>query len=172
MKKDYWILKVFIITFILSICFSFITNVMSASFNSIVLIIILLCVIAIGIIFDIIGTSCMSANESSFHSIASKKISGAKEAINMLKNRNKISSICNDIVGDVCGIISGGLGAVIAISIASTTGLNNVLVSVITSAVVSSLTVGGKAIFKNISIKNADKIIFTVGKIKHFFRVK
>ena len=114
----------------------------------------------------------MSANESSFHSIASKKISGAKEAINMLKNRNKISSICNDIVGDVCGIISGGLGAVIAISIASTTGLNNVLVSVITSAIVSSLTVGGKAIFKNVAIKNADKIIFTVGKIKHFFRVK
>ena len=142
------------------------------SFNSIILIVILLCVIAIGIIFDIIGTSCMSANESSFHSIASKKISGAKEAINMLKNRNKISSICNDIVGDVCGIISGGLGAVIAISIASTTGLNNVLVSVITSAVVSSLTVGGKAIFKNLAIKNADKIIFTVGKIKHFFRVK
>ena len=54
MKKDYWILKVFIITFILSICFSFITNIMSASFNSIILIVILLCVIAIGIIFEIV----------------------------------------------------------------------------------------------------------------------
>ena len=122
--------------------------------------------------FDIIGTSTMSANEASFHAIASKKISGAREAINMLKNKNKISSICNDIVGDVCGIISGGLGAVIAISLSTNTGLNNVVVSVLVSAFISSLTVGGKAIFKSISIKNADSIIFGVGKVKHFLRLK
>lgn len=167
-----WIIKVFILTFVLSVCFSSITNVLTSSLNDVFLIIILLLVIGIGILFDIIGTSIMSANEASFHAIASKKISGAREAINMLKNKNKISSICNDIVGDVCGIISGGLGAVIAISLSTNTGLNNVIVSVLVSAFISSLTVGGKAIFKSISIKNADSIIFDVGKVKHFLRLK
>ncbi len=167
-----WIIKVFILTFVLSVCFSSITNVLTSSLNDVFLIIILLLVIGIGILFDIIGTSTMSANEASFHAIASKKISGAREAINMLKNKNKISSICNDIVGDVCGIISGGLGAVIAISLSTNTGLNNVIVSVLVSAFISSLTVGGKAIFKSISIKNADSIIFAVGKVKHFLRLK
>lgn len=167
-----WIIKVFILTFVLSVCFSSITNVLTSSLNDVFLIIILLLVIGIGILFDIIGTSTMSANEASFHAIASKKISGAREAINMLKNKNKISSICNDIVGDVCGIISGGLGAVIAISLSTNTGLNNVIVSVLVSAFISSLTVGGKAIFKSISIKNADSIIFCVGKVKHFLRLK
>lgn len=167
-----WIIKVFILTFVLSVCFSSITNVLTSSLNDVFLIIILLLVIGIGILFDIIGTSTMSANEASFHAIASKKISGAREAINMLKNKNKISSICNDIVGDVCGIISGGLGAVIAISLSTNTSLNNVIVSVLVSAFISSLTVGGKAIFKSISIKNADSIIFGVGKVKHFLRLK
>lgn len=172
MKKDFWILKVFIITFILSICFSLVTNVMSESLNDIFLIIILLIVISLGIIFDVIGTSTMSANSSSFHSLASQKIKGAKEAILIHKNRNKISSICNDIIGDVCGIISGGLGAVIAISLSSNTVFNNVFISILISALISSLTVGGKAIFKNVAIKNADKIVFIVGKIMNFFKLK
>lgn len=172
MKTDFWILKVFIITFFLSICFSLVTNVMSTSLNDILLIFILLIVIGIGIVFDIIGTATMSASVASFHSLASQKIKGAKEAINIYNNRNKISSICNDIVGDVCGIISGGLGAVIAISLSTNTGINNVFISIVTSSIISSLTVGGKAIFKNISIKNADKIVFTVGKIKNIFKLK
>lgn len=167
-----WITEVFIMTFILSVCFSSITNVLSSSLNDFLLIIILVLVIIVGIIFDVIGTSSMNANEAAFHAIASKKINGGKEAINMLKNKNKISSICNDIIGDVCGIVSGGLGAVVAISLSTNTGFNSVIISIITSALISSITVGGKAIFKNISIKNADKIIFRVAKIKHFLRIK
>ena len=76
-----WIIKVFILTFVLSVCFSSITNVLTSSLNDVFLIIILLLVIGIGILFDIIGTSTMSANEASFHAIASKKISGAREAV-------------------------------------------------------------------------------------------
>ena len=38
------------------------------------------------------------------------------------------------------------------------------------SAIVASLTVGGKAIFKSIAIKNSDKIIFNVGKFVSIFK--
>lgn len=170
-KKDNWILIVFISTFILSIVFSLISNVIAVSFNNIVLAIILLLTISIGVLFDLIGTASITANESSFHAINSKKIKGAKECIFIVKNSNKISSFCNDIIGDICGIISGSIGAMLAISLSTTLSINATFISVIIAAIISSLTVGGKAIFKKIAIKNADKIITRVGKLLAFFKI-
>lgn len=171
-KKDNWILTVFLLTFTLSILFSGISNVIAASFNEIILFIILILVIAIGILFDVVGTASITASEATFHSMSSQKIKGAKESISLIKNSNKISSICNDVVGDVCGIVSGGLGAVLAISLSTTTGINNTLIAVLVSAFISSFTVGGKAIFKKIAIKNSDNIVFVVGKIKALLKIK
>lgn len=167
-----WIVTIFILTFILSVLFSGISNIISASFNEIILGIILILIIFVGILFDSIGVAVMTAKEATFHSMSSSRVKGAKETINLIKNGSRISSICNDVVGDVCGIISGSLGAVLAISLTTTTGINNTVISVVISAIISSLTVGGKAIFKGIAIKNADKIIFVVGRIKHFFKLK
>ena len=168
MKKqhDNWIIIVFLLTFVLSVLFSFVSNVITTKgLNSIILALILVLVISIGIVFDLIGTAAITAKESTFHSLSSEKIKGAKTALKLVKNNNKVSSICNDIVGDVCGIISGGLGAMLAISISSKTGLNNIMVSIGISAFISAFTVGGKAIFKVVAMKNADKIIFTISKL-------
>ena len=171
-EKDNWILSVFILTFVLSVVFSGVSNVLVASFNEIILFIMLLLVISLGILFDAIGTASITANEATFHSMSSNKIKGAKEAITLIKNADKIASICNDVIGDICGILSGGLGAVLAISLSTKTGIDNVVISIIVSAIISSLTVGGKAIFKRIAMSKSDFIIFTVGKIKHFFKIK
>ena len=169
MKKDHWILIVFILTFILSILFSTISNVVATSFNNIVLSILLILTISFGILFDLIGTAAITAKESTFHALNSKKIKGAKQGINMIKNSNKISSICNDIVGDICGIISGSIGAILAGSLSYTFGINNIFVSVILAAFISSFTVGGKALFKIVAIKNADNIILYVSKTLSIF---
>ena len=169
MKKDHWILIVFILTFILSIIFSTVSNVIVLSCNNIVLFIILLITIFFGILFDLIGTAAITAKEATFHALNSKRIKGAKQGINLIKNSSKISSICNDIVGDICGIISGSIGAILAISISSTTGFNNTLVSILLAAFISSCTVGGKAIFKVVAIKNADNIILNVSKLLSIF---
>ena len=167
MKKNNWIIKVFLITFILSITFTFLTNTISNNTSIIFNIIIMFLVIFIGIFFDMIGTAVLTCNEASFHAMSSKKVRGSKIAIKFIKNNNKVASFCNDIVGDICGIISGGLGAVLAISLADK--FNITLVTIIISAVISSLTVGGKAIFKTIAIKNADNIIYFVSKILSVF---
>lgn len=159
----------FLLTFVLSIIFSSISNIITLTCNNIVLFLVLLLTISLGILFDLIGTASITAKESTFHSLNSKRIKGAREGINLIKNSNKISSICNDIVGDICGIISGSIGAILAISISSSTGINNTLVSVILAAFISSCTVGGKAVFKVVAINNADKIILTVSKILAIF---
>lgn len=174
MKKGKWILIVFLLTFILSIVFSTVSNIVSVKFETgllsiIILSAVLVVVITFGILFDLIGTAAISGKEATFHALNSKKIKGAKQGIYMIKNSNQISSICNDIVGDVCGIISGSIGAVLAVNIYQSTGWPNAIISVVLAALISSFTVGGKAIFKIVAINNADKIILTVSKILAIF---
>jgi hypothetical protein len=88
----------------------------------------------------------------------------------MLKNATQVASICNDVIGDVCGVVSGSLGAVLTINIANHFNLSIVLITTIITAVISALTVGGKAIFKTIATKKADTIVYTVGKIRAIFK--
>ncbi len=171
MKKDNWIYKVFLMTFFLSVIFSFTSNVITSNANIFVMILITFLVIVIGIIFDMIGTATLSSNEAAFHAKSSRKIKGAKESISLLKNSVKVASICNDVIGDICGIISGGMGAMVALSLSNIIG-NTTISSILVSAIVSSLTVGGKAIFKTVAIKKCDEIVFLVGKIKSAIKLK
>ena len=140
-SKIKWFIKVFITTFILSICFSYISTNGVTNLNLISSIIILIAVIAIGIIFDIIGVAVTVANEEEFHAKATKKLNGAKTSIKLIKNAAKVANICADVIGDICG---ADLQFVI-------------------SAAVASLTVGGKAIGKEIANKNSTKIVHFVG---------
>ena len=169
MKKDHWIIIVFLLTFILSILFSTVSNIIAVSCNNIVLFIVLVLTISFGILFDLIGTASITGNEATFHALNSKKIKGAKQGLALVKNSNKISSFCNDIVGDICGIISGSIGAILAISLSTTFSINNTIVSIVLAAFISAFTVGGKAIFKLVAIKNADNIILVVSKILSIF---
>ncbi len=165
-----WIYKVFLLSFILSIVFSGISTVMADKFNTIILVIITILVIAIGIIFDMIGVAVLTSNEASLHAKASKKLKGAKEAISLLKNATKVSSVCNDVIGDICGIVSGSLGAVLTLAIANYFHFSATITTILVTAVISALTVGCKAIFKEVATKNSDSIVFTVGKILSIFK--
>ena len=171
MKKDNWIYKVFLMTFFLSIIFSFATNTITTNANIYVMTIITFIVIIIGIIFDMIGTATLSSDEAGFHAKSSRKIKGAKESITLLKNSVKVASVCNDVIGDICGIVSGGMGTMVAIKLSEIINVNNTLVSIVVAAIISSLTVGGKAIFKKVAVKNCDDIVFFVGKIKSFLKI-
>lgn len=169
--KDKWIIKIFILTFILATLFGACTTFLS-EVNNILLVIILCIVIFVGILFDMVGVSVLTSKEASFHAKASRKIYGAKETISLLRNAAKVSSICNDVVGDICGILSGSLGTTLAISIALKTNMNLAIISILTASLISTLTVGGKAIGKNIAVKNCDKIVFIVGKMKKTVKIK
>ena len=167
-----WIYKVFLLTFLLSILFTGITSFIAHNTNQLVMLIVIVVVLIISIIFDVISTSVLTSKESTFHAMNSKRIKGAKEGLLLIKNNVKVVSVCNDVIGDILGIASGGLGAVLAISISLTTGVNVALISIIIAAFISALTVGGKAVFKEVAVKNSDKIVFRVGKIISFMKWK
>ena len=165
--KSNWTIKVFFLTFILAIIFSLIANLLG-KFNVIILSICIIVIIFIGILFDLIGTSVLSCDEKVLHSKASQKLKGAKEAIKLSKNASAVSSFCNDVIGDICGIISGSLTTVLVVYLFKNISLFNIILS----SVLSSLTVGGKAIGKKIAIKHANDIIYFVGKILALFSKK
>lgn len=161
-SKLKWFIEVFITTFVLSIIFSYISTNGVSNLNLVSSIIILVVVIAVGIIFDIIGVAVTVANEEEFHAKATKKVDGAKTSIKLIKNSAKVANICADVIGDICGVLSGAISAMIAAKIAEKTGTN---LQFIISAVVASLTVGGKALGKELANKESTPIVHFVGTL-------
>ena len=161
-SKIKWFIQVFITTFILSICFSYISTYGVSNLNLISSIIILIAVVAIGIIFDIIGVAVTVAKEEEFHAKATKKVNGAKTSLKLIKNASKVANICADVIGDVCGVLSGAVSAMIAAKLTESTGAN---LQFIISAIVASLTVGGKALGKEVANKNSTKIVHFSGTL-------
>ncbi len=165
MNNKSWVIKAFLLTFVICLLISGVSNVIASNANIVLLFIITVIIILIGIIFDIIGTAVLTADEATFHAKASNKIDGSKESIKLIKNSSNIANFCNDIIGDICGIVSGSMGAMIALYFANKLNISPTLTALIISSVISSIMVGGKAIGKNIAVKKSDKIIFMVGKI-------
>ena len=165
MPNKSWVIKAFVLTFIICIFISGLSNIIASNANIIILVLITIIIVFVGILFDIIGTAVLTANEATFHAKASNKIKGSKESIRLIKNASNIANFCNDIVGDICGIVSGSMGAMISIYIANHLMINPTIIALIISSIISSIMVGGKAIGKNIAVKKSDVIIFNVGKL-------
>ncbi|MGN1311673.1 MAG: hypothetical protein ACI4U4_01510 [Bacilli bacterium] len=164
-KKNNWPLIVTILAFFISLLFSFISESIMPKVGIIIGIIILIIFILIGIIFDMIGVAVTSSNEEPLHAMSSKKIKGAKKAVSFKKNADKVSSFCNDVIGDICGIISGSAGVTVAIGLSNRFNLNLFWTSLIVTALIAALTIGGKAFCKKIALLNSHKIVYMTAKI-------
>lgn len=160
-----WILLITVLAFLISVIFSLVSELTLSNANIIVGFIILILFIFIGIIFDVIGVAVTTASEVPFHSMAARKVPGAKTSILLKKSADKVSSFCNDVVGDICGIISGTAGVAITASIVNVTNANAFVVGLVITGFIASLTIGGKAISKSIAINNADVILYEFAKI-------
>ena len=135
--------------------------------------VVLLAFILLGIVFDIIGVSVTAADEKPFHSMAARKTPGAREALNLIRKADKVSSFCNDVVGDICGIISGSTGAVIVVQMQAAFGfLPVVVLSLAVTALTSGLTIGGKALGKSFAIAKSTAVLQLVGRFLHLFSRK
>ena len=163
-----WFITISIVTFILSIAFSFLSSTAISDLSILPAILVLLLVIIFGVIFDIIGVAVTVANEDDFNAKASKKIAGAKTSIKLIRNSAKVANICADVVGDICGVLSGAISALIAIKITTFYNMSFNLQFII-SALVASVTVGGKALGKIIAQKESTKIVHGFAKILNIF---
>lgn len=162
-----WIFKVFILAFGLSVFFSFISETLLKKTGIFISFVLLIVIIFLGILFDIIGIAVASGDEKPFHAMAANKIPGGKEAVQLLRNAEIVSSFCNDVVGDISGIISGVAGATIVLKLTIKTYFsfyesNTMIWSIVMTGFISTLTIGGKAIGKVIAINNWKSVIHAV----------
>ncbi len=164
-----WPIRVFFISVSLSAVLSLVSNQLLGKASLAVSFIILLGFIALGVVFDIIGVAVTTADERPFHSMASHHAPGARESLRLIRRASQVSSFCNDVVGDICGIVSGATAAVIVSALGESFDMNTVLLSLCITALVSGLTIGGKALGKIFAMERSTSVVYWVGRVLHLF---
>ena len=169
-KTRRWVITIFLATIVISAAISLASDFVMGKSSMGVAFLILLMIVFIGILFDIVGMAVATADEKPFHAMASRKIRGAKECIMLLRNAERVSSICNDVVGDICGVVSGSASATIAAQVLANFELSFAsIVPLVLSSLVAALTVGGKAVGKGIAVKGCTDIVYHAGQVIYLF---
>ena len=164
-----WIIIISILSFIISFVFSIFGEVVIPRVHLVFSILILLLFVFLGIIFDIIGIAVTVADIGVFNSMASKKVRGSALAVKLIKNANKVSSFFNDVIGDICGIVSGSTGVAIALILNAEFHFNLLYTTLLITASISTLTIGGKAIGKSYAINKCNDILYRFVKVISIF---
>ena len=165
-SRTRWIVLVFLATVLISAAFTHASGILLDGSGIWAALAVLLLIVLIGIVFDVVGVAVTAAEERPLHSMAARKVPGAKEAIGLIKNADRVASICNDVIGDICGVVSGAASAVIAVRLLENRDLSRpMLLQVGMSALIAGLTVGGKAIGKGLALKHSVSIVHFVGRV-------
>lgn len=160
-----WVARIFIITLVISVTLEFASTKALEGVGYIISIAVLALFIIVNIFFDVIGVAVTAADERPFHAMASRRVAGSRDALWLIKNADRVSSMCNDVIGDISGIISGSTGAAVAVMLISDFGVQALTAGMIITGAVSALTVGGKALGKTVALKYSTEIVHLVGRI-------
>lgn len=127
-------------------------------------------IVLIGIIFDIIAVAAAAGQEAPFHAMATDRVPGAKQCVWLVRNADRVSTFCGDIVGDIAGTISGATAAAIIYQLMITNPqLNEGILNTVLLGLVAALTVGGKAAGKSFAINRSTDILYVVGRMIYAF---
>jgi CBS domain containing-hemolysin-like protein len=163
--KSGWYFKIIIFSMCVSMTFTLASSEILGSVGYVMAFLVLAVFIFLGIVFDTIGVAVTAANITPFHSMAAHKETGAQEAIRLIRNAEKVSSICNDVVGDITGIVSGTTSSLIVSRLMSDLSTDNILLQLGLSGIVTGVMIGGKAVGKTLAINNSTTIVLNVGKL-------
>lgn len=125
-------------------------------------ILIVLFIVFIGAFFDMIGVAAAAAKEPPFHAMASKRVFGAKFAIKIVRNAERVASVCSDVIGDIAGVLSGATALAVGEQIGSVFELHGWKaegISIGLTVMATSLTIGAKACGKTVAVYFPTSII-------------
>ena len=164
-----WVVTIFFVTIAISSTISFLSSAVMERASIVVATLVLLFIVALGIVFDIIGVAVMSAGRSRFIPWRPRSAGALPRRWRSCATPKKVSSFCNDVVGDICGVVSGSASAVLA-AMALQHFAPESVAQLIMSALVAGLTIAGKAIGKTFAMKQATSIVLTVAQPIAFFK--
>lgn len=162
-----YIIFVGLVSFTFAAIFFSLSEFLSRTVNSLTLSFIFLIVIILtGILADIVGTAVAASDEMPFHAKSSKRVKGARESVHLIRNADRVANICCDVVGDIAGTVSGALGIALALQIITLwQEINHFTLNMMLTALIASLTVGGKGFGKKIALSRPNEVIFFVGRV-------
>ena len=163
-----WVAKIVLLGVLTSMTFTLASSRILGSVGYVMAFVLLLIFVLIGIIFDLVGVAVTAADVAPLHAMAAHREKGAAEAIKMIKNAEKVSSFCNDVVGDISSIVSGSTAAFIAARLMEDFSAQNIFIQISASTFVTALTIGGKAVGKTMAINSSTFIVLRVGKLINF----
>lgn len=166
-----WVLRIFLMSVVLSALLSLASGIVLADAGYALAVTVLVAFVLLGIVFDVIGVAVTAADPKPFHSMAAHREKGAKEALFLLRNAEKVSSFCNDVVGDICGIVSGSTAAAIVVRLQNSLNTQSILLSIAVTALISGLTIGGKAIGKRLALSRSTEVVFRTAKLLRIFHI-
>jgi len=161
-----FIISVSVASFLLAVAFFWLSQIISDKIQSLVISVIFLSfIVLVGILADIIGVSVTAASEVPLHAKAAKKVPGAAEGVFLIRNADRVANLMNDVVGDIAGTVSGALGIALVLQLmAYWRDSSQFLLNMLLTALIASVTVGGKAYGKRIALVHADNVVFLVGR--------
>ena len=165
-----WLGRILLWTFFLSIFFNIVSQSLLDKLGISGSLLVLGIIIATGVAFDIIGIASTAATLPPLNARAAKRVPGAKQALHLARNSDRVASFCNDVVGDICGIISGSAAAAIVFRLTVVKSLSQGYYNIIMMAAVAALTVGGKGLGKSVAINYANEILMLVGRLIYFLQ--
>jgi len=124
---------------------------------------ILLAIILVGIGFDIVGVAATRAHETPFHARSASRRPGARKAIRLVREADRVATFCSDVVGDIAGTLSGALA--VGIALRAEPPAWHAIGTVLAVALVSAVTIGLKSAAKHLAIREADRVVWLVGRI-------
>ena len=153
-------------TFFLAAAFGLVSQVLLEEIRVMYLsILLLLFIIFLGVLFDTIGTAAAAAHEAPLNAKATRKIYGAQKGVFLVRRADQVANFCNDVIGDITGILSGAVAALLVVQLAMNTPDLKLYIRILITAVVTSITVGGKAWGKYLALNYSTEIMLMVGQI-------
>lgn len=168
-----WMLKIFAVTLLLAAAFSVAAEFIIGELPLYAAVIIIALIVAVGIIFDIMGIAVAMADKAPFFAMASKKMRGSLQSLMLLQKAKEFSNFCCDVVGDITGIVSGAAGATIVVKIViDADSIEKKWIAIAVSAVIAAVTVAGKALGKHFALKKDKEIVLFMGKALNILGIK
>lgn len=175
-KKDgtnWWVVKVTLITFLTTAIFTVLSDTTVSRSSIFIASLIVFLLVFISILFDVVGVAVTSCDISSLVPMPARGVKDAKIAISLVKNASKVSSICSDVIGDICSIVCGACGTVIVAKLLVFSGDEyESILTILMSAIIAGVTVGGKAFGKKFAIKYSRQIVMLTARVLSIFKIK
>lgn len=161
-------LRVGLFSFSLAVVVNYSSDFALDRVPAVVALVIVFLLVAIGVLFDILGTSVTAAEIAPLNAMAAKKVPGARQALWLVRNADRVANFANDVIGDVSGAVSGAAGATVALQLNQAFRGGNTslqIVGLLVIGLIAGTTVGGKAAGKTFAIEHATRVVYLAGRV-------